>query len=89
MKKALLAAAALMAVPMAANAQSMWSPGPSNPGIYIGGEGGLNWLLNNNNYNMDLGYAVGGPSGTAGVDGHDRPRVLRTGWACSCALIHS
>jgi hypothetical protein len=48
MKKALLAAAALMAVPMAANAQSMWSPGPSNPGIYIGGEGGLNWLMNSN-----------------------------------------
>ena len=45
---------------MAANAQSMWSPGPSNPGIYIGGEGGLNWLLNNNNYNMDLGFAAGG-----------------------------
>ncbi len=38
----------------------MWTPGPSNPGLYIGGEGGLNWLLNNNNYNMDLGYAVGG-----------------------------
>jgi outer membrane protein OmpA-like peptidoglycan-associated protein len=60
MKKALLAAAALMAVPMAANAQSMWSPGPSNPGIYIGGEGGLNWLMNSNNYNMDLGFAAGG-----------------------------
>ena len=36
-----------------------------------------------------FGYAVGGPGGTAGVYGHDRPRVLRTGWACSCALIHS
>jgi OOP family OmpA-OmpF porin len=63
MKKALLAAAALMAVPVAANAQSMWSPGPSNPGIYIGGEGGLNWLLNSNNYNMDLGFAAGGVVG--------------------------
>ncbi|MDF3608241.1 hypothetical protein PE067_20085 [Paracoccus sp. DMF-8] len=36
-----------------------------------------------------LGHAVGGLGGIAGVDRHDRPRVLRTGWACSCALIHS
>ena len=36
-----------------------------------------------------LGHSVGGPGGTAGLDGHDRPRVLRTGWACSCARIHS
>ena len=36
-----------------------------------------------------LGHAVGGLGGTARVDRHHRPRVLRTGWACSCALIHS
>ena len=40
MKKALLAAAALVALPVAAQAQA-----PS-PGVYIGAEGGLNWLLN-------------------------------------------
>ena len=63
MKKALLAAAALMAVPMAANAQSMWSPGPSNPGLYIGGEGGLNWLLNSGSNQFNTGYGVGGKIG--------------------------
>ena len=40
MKKALLAAAAIVALPMIAQAQS-----PS-PGLYIGAEGGVNWLLN-------------------------------------------
>ena len=67
MKKALLAAAALIAAPMAANAQSMWTPGPSNPGLYIGGEGGLNWLLNTNiagvNVSPQTGWAVGGVIG--------------------------
>ncbi|NDH62918.1 MAG: P44/Msp2 family outer membrane protein [Alphaproteobacteria bacterium] len=42
MKKSLFAAAALIALPMAAQAQS-----PA-PGFYIGAEGGLNWLLNTN-----------------------------------------
>ncbi|MEA2803282.1 MAG: hypothetical protein QOE49_3377, partial [Rhodospirillaceae bacterium] len=40
MKKALMAAAAFVALPVMAQAQS-----PS-PGVYIGAEGGLNWLLN-------------------------------------------
>ena len=38
MKKALLAAAAIVALPVMAQAQS-----PS-PGVYIGAEGGVNWL---------------------------------------------
>ena len=44
MKKALLAAAALIALPAAANAQSSWftPTAPAYPGIYIGAEGGLN-----------------------------------------------
>ena len=42
MKKALMAAAALVALPVMAQAQS-----PS-PGVYIGAEGGVNWLLNFN-----------------------------------------
>ena len=42
MKKAFLAAAAMVALPVMAQAQS-----PS-PGVYIGAEGGLNWLLNFN-----------------------------------------
>ena len=36
-----------------------------------------------------LGHAVSGLGGTVGLDGHDRPRVLRTGCACSCDRIHS
>jgi len=41
----------------------MFAPGTSNPGFYIGAEGGGNWLMNSNNYNMDIGYAVGGVMG--------------------------
>jgi len=40
MKKALIAAAALVALPMASQAQTPM------PGFYVGAEGGLNWLLN-------------------------------------------
>src|SRR6202171_5703250 len=65
MKKALLAAAALIALPAAANAQSSWfaPTGPTYPGIYIGAEGAANWLLNNNSYLMDTGWAAGGKVG--------------------------
>ena len=42
MKKALMAAAAFVALPVMAQAQT-----PSS-GFYIGAEGGLNWLLNTN-----------------------------------------
>ncbi|MEA2813597.1 MAG: hypothetical protein QOI93_1294, partial [Rhodospirillaceae bacterium] len=42
MKKLLLAAtAALIALPVVAQAQTQ-----PNPGFYIGGEGGLNWMFN-------------------------------------------
>src|SRR5260370_26420677 len=65
MKKALLAAAALIALPAAANAQSSWfaPTGPTYPGIYIGAEGAASWLLNNNSYVMDTGWAAGGKVG--------------------------
>jgi OmpA-OmpF porin, OOP family len=69
MKNVLLGAAALIALPMAAaNAQSMFSPGTSYPGIYIGAEGGLNWLMNSSGYNSTSsfpgsGFAVGGKVG--------------------------
>jgi outer membrane protein OmpA-like peptidoglycan-associated protein len=62
-KKALLAAAAVLVLPTAIQAQSMFTSGTSNPGTYIGIEGGGNWLLNSNNYNMDIGYAAGGVVG--------------------------
>ena len=61
MKKALLAAAAVVALPVMAQAQS------PQPGIYIGAEGGLNWLLNTNiagvNVSPQTGWAVGGVIG--------------------------
>ena len=58
-KKSLLAAAAALVLPVAANAQS----GTAYPGFYIGAEGGANWLLNNNSYQMDTGWAAGGKLG--------------------------
>jgi outer membrane protein OmpA-like peptidoglycan-associated protein len=63
--KALLAAAAIVALPTAAHSQSDWftSTNPTWPGFYIGAEGGLNWLLNNQSYVMDTGWAVGGKVG--------------------------
>ena len=58
-KKSLLAAAAAaLILPVAANAQT--NP---QPGFYIGAEGGLSWLLNNNSYSMDTGWAAGGKMG--------------------------
>src|SRR5262245_16410819 len=59
LKKSLLAAAAALVLPVAANAQT----GSLYPGFYIGAEGGLNWLLNNNSYQMDTGWAAGGKIG--------------------------
>jgi outer membrane protein OmpA-like peptidoglycan-associated protein len=64
-RKALLAASAIMVLPAAAHSQSSWFQ-PSNPtyqGVYIGAQGGLNWLLNNQSYVMDTGWTVGGKVG--------------------------
>ena len=66
MKNTLLGAVALVALPMAAaNAQSLFdqSAYPTYPGFYIGAEGGLNWLLNNNSYQTNTGWAAGGKIG--------------------------
>jgi OOP family OmpA-OmpF porin len=64
MKNVLLGAVALVALPMAAaNAQSLFTPGQAYPGLYIGAEGGLNWLLNNNSYSMNTGWGAGGKIG--------------------------
>jgi outer membrane protein OmpA-like peptidoglycan-associated protein len=69
MKKALLAAAALVALPVVAQAQV------PQPGFYVGAEGGLNWLLNT----TVLGTSVYPQTGFAagGVIGYDfvGPRV--------------
>jgi OmpA-OmpF porin, OOP family len=61
----LLAAAAALVLPAGANAQSDWfrSTNPTWPGFYLGAEGAANWLLNNNSYQMDTGWAAGGKVG--------------------------
>ena len=69
MKKALLAAAALVALPVVAQAQT-----PS-PGVYIGAEGGVNWLLNTTVAGFGITPQTGWAAG--GVIGYDfvGPRV--------------
>ena len=63
-KSAILVAAAMLSLPTAAHAQSMFdSTNPTYPGFYIGAQGGLNWLLNNQSYVMDIGWAAGGKVG--------------------------
>jgi OOP family OmpA-OmpF porin len=61
MKKALMAAAALVALPVIAQAQTPTS------GFYIGAEGGLNWLLNTTiagvSVSPQTGWAAGGKIG--------------------------
>jgi OmpA-OmpF porin, OOP family len=65
MKKAALVLAAAFSLPTAAHSQSSWfdSTNPTYPGFYIGAQGGGNWLLNNQSYVMDTGWAVGGKVG--------------------------
>ena len=60
MKRGILIAASLLFLPAAAQSQSVFDSRPTSPGIYIGAQGGANWLLNNSNYYMDTGFAVGG-----------------------------
>jgi OmpA-OmpF porin, OOP family len=69
MKKALMAAAALVALPVMAQAQT-----PS-PGVYIGAEGGVNWLLNTTVAGFGITPQTGWAAG--GVIGYDfvGPRV--------------
>jgi outer membrane protein OmpA-like peptidoglycan-associated protein len=62
MKKVLLAAAAVIALPAIAEAQDVQSPG-----VYIGVEGGLNWMFNTTilgqNVSPQTGWALGGKIG--------------------------
>ena len=64
-KLASLMAAAILSLPAATNAQSSWfeSTNPTYPGFYIGAQGAANWLLNNQSYIMDTGWALGGKVG--------------------------
>jgi OOP family OmpA-OmpF porin len=64
MKTIVVGAAAFIALPMsAANGQDLFTPGPANPGFYLGAEGALNWLLSSNSFSSPVGYAVGGKVG--------------------------
>ena len=62
MKKVLLAAAAVMVLPAIAEAQDV-----QMPGVYIGVEGGLNWMFNSTilgvNVSPQTGWALGGKIG--------------------------
>ena len=62
MKKVLLAAAAVIALPAIAEAQDVQSPG-----VYFGVEGGLNWMFNTTilgqNVSPQTGWALGGKFG--------------------------
>jgi OmpA-OmpF porin, OOP family len=64
-RKVLSAAAAFMVLPAAAYSQSSWfqASNPTYQGVYIGAQGGLNWLLNNQSYVMDTGWTAGGKVG--------------------------
>jgi len=59
MKKVLLAAAAVIALPAIAEAQDV-----QTPGVYFGVEGGLNWMFNTTilgqNVSPQTGWALGG-----------------------------
>jgi len=61
MKKVLLAAAAVIALPAIAEAQDVQAPG-----VYIGVEGGLNWMFNTTVLGQNVapltGWALGGTS---------------------------
>jgi len=62
MKKVLLAAAAVIALPAIAEAQDV-----QTPGVYFGVEGGLNWMFNTTilgqNVSPQTGWALGGKFG--------------------------
>ena len=61
MKKALVIAAALVASPMAAQAQGDFVP---LPGFYVGAGGGLTWAINSgSSVSTSTGYVVGGKAG--------------------------
>ena len=67
MKRLLLAAVASLA-PVAGHAQGMFDQTfTAQPGFYVGGQGGLNWMLNtsigNSPTNAGLGWVVGGVAG--------------------------
>ena len=90
MKKALIAAAALVALPAIAQAQTPM------PGFYVGAEGGLNWLMNftvtaaTANNGGNLNSAVISVTPQTGLDGWRRDRLrlrrpARRAWKASIA----
>jgi opacity protein-like surface antigen len=50
----------VVAIAVVASAWPLAGHAQTSPGFFIGAEGGLNWLLNNSNFQMDTGFAAGG-----------------------------
>src|SRR5262245_12734067 len=59
MKGAVAAAVVVALLPCAGQAQSWFTPGPTQGGFYIGIESGTTWFLNNNGYSMNTGWTTG------------------------------
>jgi len=59
MKGAVAAAVAVVLLPWTGQAQSWFTPGPTQGGFYIGIESGTTWFLNNNGYSMNTGWTTG------------------------------
>src|SRR5262249_1274780 len=72
MKKVLLAAAAVVALPAIAEAQDMMVP---QPGVYFGVEGGLNWLFNTTILGQSGSPNTGWAAGRKVGYGFNCPRV--------------
>jgi outer membrane protein OmpA-like peptidoglycan-associated protein len=87
MKKVLIAAAAIAAFPAVAQAQEA-----QTPGVYLGIEGGLNWMFNTKIFNVNTststpGWAAGGKVGydflgpRVEIEGMYRETPVRTNFA--------
>jgi OmpA-OmpF porin, OOP family len=75
--KKMLMVAAVAALPVTAQAQSL-----QYPGFYIGAEGGLNWLLNaTSNATVNIFTPVGPASGSGNVNLN-----FNTGWAAGGSI---
>src|SRR5262245_45927812 len=59
MKGAVAAAVVVALLPCAGQAQSWFTPGPTQGGFYVGIESGTTWFLNNNGYSMNTGWTTG------------------------------
>src|SRR5499427_4514506 len=59
MKGAVAAVVVVGLLPWPGQAQSWFTPGPTQGGFYVGIESGTTWFLNNNGYSMNTGWTTG------------------------------